>query len=222
VETIKAVIKVIIVGGVAYSTIVNGYPLLLESIRQDTSTALAAIGDFLYRLSMRIAIFLLVLASLDYFYQRWQFEKMNRMSKQEVKEEVKQQDASPLMKNRVRSRQRQLARQRMLSDVPNADVILTNPTHFAVALKYDAQAMNAPRLVAKGADMVAQRIRDIAEENSVPIVENPPLTRALFRAVDIGQEIPGEFYAAVAEVLAYVYQLNAKRRPQLVPGPARA
>jgi flagellar biosynthesis protein FlhB len=221
VETLKAMIKMTIIGAVAYSTIANGYPQLLEGIRQDTTTALAAVGDLVYRLALRTATFLLVIAALDYFYQRWHFEKTNRMSKQEVKEEAKQQDANPMVKSRVRARQRQLARQRMLSDVPNADVILTNPTHFAVALKYDAATMRAPKVVAKGADLVAQRIRDIGAENHVPIIENPPLTRALFRSVEIGWEVPGEFYAAVAEVLAYVYQLNARRRPQGVAGPLR-
>lgn len=217
VETLKAIVKIAIVASVAYSTIANGYPVLLQAIRQDTTAALATVGDILYRVALRISLFLLVLSALDYFYQRYQFEKQNRMTKQEVKEEAKQQDSNPMFRSRIRARQRQMARQRMLSDVPGADVILTNPTHFAVALKYDGAAMGAPRVVAKGADIVAQRIRAIAEESGVPIVENPPLTRAIFRAVDVGDEIPGEFYAAVAEVLAYVYQINARRMPQPAP-----
>lgn len=212
VESLKSLMKLAVIGGIAYSTVANGYPEISQTIRKDLVTGIGTVGDVLYRLAMRTGLFLLVLAAGDYLFQRWSFEKSIRMTKQEVKEETRQQEASPLIRGRIRSRQRQLARRRMMADVPTADVVVTNPTHFAVALKYEVGMMGAPRVVAKGADAVAQRIKDIARENNVPIVENPPLARALFRYVEIGNEIPGDFYAAVAEVLAYVYQVDQKRR----------
>jgi len=156
-------------------------------------------------------VLLFVLAAADYGYQRYMFEKQLRMTKQEVKEEYKQIDGNPQTRSRIRSRQRQMAKRRMMQQVPDADVVITNPTHFAVALKYETSGMNAPKVVAKGADLIAKRIREIAQENDVPIVENPPLARALYKNVDIDREIPGDLYAAVAEVLAFVYQINQKR-----------
>ena len=134
------------------------------------------------------------------------------MTKQEVKEEHKQSEGDPIIKSRLRSLRVQRARQRMMSAVPNADVVVTNPTHFACALKYDGESMQAPVLVAKGQDLVALRIRQIAEENEVPVVENPPLARALFATVDIDREIPPEHYKAVAEVISYVMRIKGKRR----------
>jgi len=211
VETIKALGKLGIIGYIACSTISNSYPQLLAAIRQDIPTILAIIGDLLYRVALRIALFLLVLAAADYAYQRWAFERSIRMTKEEVKQEFKQLEGNPQIKSRIRSRQRQIARRRMMEAVPKADVVLTNPTHFAVALQYDPVTMGAPQVVAKGADLIAERIREVARAHNVPIVENPPLARALYKSVDIGREIPAEFYAAVAEVLAFVYQINARR-----------
>jgi len=217
IETAKAFLKILIVSYVAAVQISDASPRLLQAIRMDVVPAMGVVGEILYGLAIRIGLLLLVLSAVDFLVQRWQFEKQSRMSKQEVKDEAKQQDASPLVKSRIRARQRQLARRRMLEEVPRADVVITNPTHFAVALRYDPSEMAAPRLVAKGVDVVAERIRAIAREHDVPIVENPPLARGLFRRVEIGSEVPGEFYAAVAEVLAYVYQISRRRRAYATP-----
>lgn len=212
VETLKSLGKLAIIAYISYSTISASYPALLETIRKDIPSIMAFAGDSLYRLALRIGMFLLALAAADYAYQRWSFERSIRMTKTEVKQEHKQHEGNPQIKARIRARQRQLARRRMMEEVPKADVVITNPTHYAVALRYDAATMAAPQVVAKGADLIAQKIRDTAAEHQVPIVQNAPLARALYRQVDIGREVPADFYAAVAEILAYVYQLNAQRR----------
>ncbi|MCB0406027.1 MAG: flagellar biosynthesis protein FlhB [Bdellovibrionales bacterium] len=155
---------------------------------------------------------LLFLAALDYGYQRWQLEKEMRMTRREAKEEYKLREGDPLIKQRIRSVQRKIASRRMMEDVPKADVIVTNPTHFAVALQYDRAAMAAPKVVAKGAGLIAQKIKELARKHSVPIVENKPLARTLFKTIDIGGFIPRELYKAVAEVLAYVYRLKGIRK----------
>lgn len=211
VETVKALAKILIIGYIAYGTISGNYPLLLETIRRDIPSALSVIGDLVYRLALRLAMCLAVLAALDYAYQHWSYERSIRMTKEEVKQESKQQEGDPLIRSRIRARQRQAARRRMMAEVPTADVVITNPTHFAVALRYEAASMAAPRVVAKGADLLALRIRDLAREHTVPVVENPPLARSLYRSVEVGGEVPSELYAAVAEVLAYVYQVDSRR-----------
>lgn len=220
VETVKAVAKIAIISWIAWSTISGGYAQMLTTIRMDLPSILGTIGDMLFRLATRIIGFLLVLSAADYGYQKYSFEKSIRMTKQEVKMESKQQEGDPLIKSRIRAKQRQMAKRRMLSDVPLADVIITNPTHFAVALKYDSAAMAAPQVVAKGADLLAKRIRDIATEYDVPIVENPPLARGLYKNVEIGRQIPPDLFAPVAEVLAYVFAINARRRERARTGPA--
>ena len=154
---------------------------------------------------------IMIVGFLDYAYQKWQTTQDLKMSKQEVKDEMKQSEGDPQIKGKIKQKQRQMAMSRMMQEVPKADVIVTNPTHFAVALKYD-KGMVAPQIVAKGQDMVAQRIKDIARENRVPIVENKPLARALYAAADVGDIVPAELYQAVAEVLAYVYRLKNNRR----------
>jgi flagellar biosynthetic protein FlhB len=151
---------------------------------------------------------LLVLAALDYMYQRLQFEKSVRMTRAEVREEMRQSEGDPTLRARIRQRQRQLARQRMMQDVPRADVVITNPTHVAIALRYDANEMRAPQVIAKGQRLIAERIRDMARQHGIPIVENKPLAQTLFKSVDVGQEIPAELYQAVAEILAFVYRLR--------------
>ena len=153
---------------------------------------------------------MIVIAVLDFFYQRYDYEKSLRMSKQEIKEEMKRFEGSPELKGRIRRVQREMAQARMMQDVPESDVVVTNPTHLAVALKYDADTMSAPTVVAKGQRLVAEKIKEIAREHDVPVVENKPLARALFKAVDIGMTIPGNLYKAVAEILAYVYRLKGK------------
>ena len=152
---------------------------------------------------------LLFIAGVDVPYQLWTYAKQLKMTREEVRQEMKESEGSPEIKGRIRQVQQQLARQRMMQDVPKADVIVTNPTHFAVALRYDDKRMRAPIVVAKGADVIAARIREVAGENQVPIFEAPPLARVLYRNVDIGQEIPSNVYVAVAQVLTYVFQLKA-------------
>ena len=212
VELAKSLAKIGIIAWLAYSTIAAGYANLLQCSRADVQTMLAIVGELLFRVVLRISLLLLVLAALDYAYQRWSYERSIRMTRQEVREEAKNQEGNPQVKSRIRSRMRQLARRRMMAEVPKAEVVITNPTHYAVALRYDAHAMNAPQVVAKGAGAVAQRIRELAEANGVPIVENPPLARGLFKSVEIGQEIPSTFYAAVAEVLAFIYRMDRRGR----------
>jgi len=212
VEAAKAACKLAIIAWIGWSTLSAGYPDILRLGALDLSQLMHHGARLLYTLAMRICLFLLVLSALDYAWQRWSFEKSIRMTKEEVKQEMRQTEGSPQLKARIRARQRQMARRRMMDAVPTADVVVANPTHYAVALKYEAASMRAPQVVAKGADLLAARIRQIAEENRVPIVENPPLARTLYRTVEIGREIPGSLYAAVAEVLAFVYDLNARQR----------
>jgi flagellar biosynthetic protein FlhB len=165
------------------------------------------------------AVVLLTLAVLDYGYQRFTFERQIRMSREEIREELKQTEGNPVIRQRVRQLQRAVAQRRMMQAVPRADVVITNPTHLAIALQYDARAMGAPRVVAKGEGFIAEQIKRIARENDVPTMENKPLAQALFRNCEIGDEIPGDMYAAVAELLAFVYRL--RERPSLI-APAAA
>lgn len=154
---------------------------------------------------------MLVIGVMDYGYQWWEYEKSLRMTKQEVKEEYKETEGNPQIKSRIKQKQRQISMRRMLQDIPKADVVITNPTHFAVAVKYDSNVADAPIVLAKGQDYIALRIKEIAKENNVEIVENKPLARTLYETVEIGGKIPPELYQAVAEVLAYVYNLKRKR-----------
>ncbi len=154
---------------------------------------------------------MMLLALLDYMFQRWRLQKQLRMSRQEIKEEFREQEGDPHVKGRLRSLRQKMARQRMMAEVPKADVVITNPTHLAIALRYRPEEMTAPRMIAKGADLMAQRIREIARSNSIPILENKPLARMLYAQVEVGQEIPETLYRAVAEVLAYILRLRRER-----------
>jgi flagellar biosynthetic protein FlhB len=212
VELFKSCYKIGLVGYIAYITARSNYPRLVMMARMEVPQAVGLVGEVLYTMALRVVTTMLVLAALDYAWQRYQFEKSLRMTKQEVKEEHKQAEGDPQLKARIRARQRAIARKRMMAEVPKADVVVTNPTHFAVALKYEAGKVSAPVVVAKGQDLVALKIRELAQENDVPIVENPPLARALYKQADLGREIPADLYEAVAEVLAFVYQINQKRR----------
>lgn len=167
-------------------------------------------GTLLFELALKMGLVLLVLGLADYLFQRWRLEQQLRMTKQEVRDELKRMEGDPLLKQRRRQMQSRLALQRVSAEVPKADVVVTNPTEFAVALRYDEATMRAPRLVAKGQDLLAARIRQVAQQHGVPIVQRPPLARGLYAAVEVGQEVPPAFYRAVAEVLAYVYQLLRK------------
>jgi flagellar biosynthetic protein FlhB len=174
--------------------------------------AVGHIAGLVITLGLSIGALYIFIALFDYSYTRWKHAKDLRMSKQEVKEEHKQQEGNPQVKGKIRQKMREVSMRRMMQSVPQADVIITNPTHYAVALKYDALAIGgaAPILVAKGVDFMAKRIRDVATENDVHIVENPPLARAIYSQCDIDQEIPEELYVAVAEIMAYVFRLKNK------------
>jgi flagellar biosynthetic protein FlhB len=175
---------------------------------------LGQIAHLVMRLLIGVLVVLSMLAGVDYFYQRLTVMRSLRMSKREVRDEMKQSDGDPLIKARLRQIRTERARRRMMTAVPGASVVITNPTHFAVALKYEMGAAGAPRVVAKGADLIAKRIREIAAEHEIPVVENPPLARALFAGVDIDCEISPEYYKAVAEIIGYVFRLKGKIGPR--------
>lgn len=208
VELVKAVVKFALIGFVAWRVIRKEIPVLptiIEKAPEEIVLYFLRIGGSII---LQAGLLLLMLAAADYLFQWWSYEKSLRMTKEEIKEEFRQQEGDPAVKARIRSLQREKARRRILQEVPKADVVITNPTHFAIALRYERGSSGAPRVVVKGADLMALRIRVVAKDSGVPVVERPPLARALYDAVDEGQEIPFEFYQAVAEVLAYVYRLR--------------
>ncbi|AHF07775.1 flagellar biosynthesis protein FlhB [Desulfitobacterium metallireducens] len=211
VELFKSLLKVILIGYFLYATIRDNlqvYPAL-----QQLSIAQAAmyIGNALMSLAWKISISFVLIAVIDFLYQWWDYEKNLRMSHEEMKQEFKQSEGNPQIKSEIRRKQREMAMSRMMQDLKSADVVVTNPTHFAVALRYDAKKNPAPYVVAKGADQVALRIRANAKEYGIIILENKPLARALYAQVEIGQAVPADLYKAVAEVLAFVYRLKKKR-----------
>jgi flagellar biosynthetic protein FlhB len=208
VELAKGILKASLLLGVLYAALRNERDLMLSIGGFSLDDGVMIIMGKIWKLAMRMAVFLFIIALVDYAYQKWEFEKSIKMSKQEIKEEYRQSEGDPLVKRRIRQKQRELARQRMMSDVPKADVVVTNPTHIAVAIQYDQQTMSAPVIVAKGEGFIAQKIKDIAAEHDIPIVENKPLARALMERVEVGESIPEELYLSVAEVLAFVYRLK--------------
>lgn len=212
VEMVKSIAKILVIGYIVFSFIRGRYSDIASLPGGDYLGICSVIGQLTWELLFRAGMALLVIAILDYMFQRQQLEKQLRMTKQEVKEDYKRTEGDPLVKSRIRQKQREASQRRMMSEVPKADVVVTNPTHYAVALKYDADKQAAPMVVAKGKMLIAQRIREIAEENNVPIVENVQLARALYASVEIGDEIPAELYQAVAEILAYVYRLSRRVR----------
>jgi flagellar biosynthetic protein FlhB len=209
-ELIKSLLKIGIIGYVAYTGILAEVEHVLRLSAYDIPEIVQYIGNSFLRLCVRISYVVLLIAALDYGWQRWQFEKSLRMSKQEIKEESKAQDGDPQIKARVRSMMREMARKRMMQEVPRATVVVTNPTHLAIALVYRRDEMAAPQVVAKGAGYVAERIKAIAQEHDIPLVENKPIAQQLFKTVEIGQAIPEGLYKAVAEILAYVYRLQQR------------
>ena len=206
----KSVVKVLIVGFIAYSYMNDRLSDLLALMGADIKTIERIGFEMLFELAFRICAAILILAVIDYGWQWWQYEQELKMTKQEVKEEYKQMEGDPKIKAKIKEKQRKISMQRMMSDVPKADVVITNPTHYAIAIRYDLAVADAPIVLAKGKDYVARRIRKLAYESGVIIVENKPLARALFDTVEVGDKIPIELYHAVAEVLAFVY--NAKNR----------
>lgn len=208
VELVKGIFKLIVVGGIAYVTLKSHEDDYLKLIHADIADIISFIGTVMFQLGVRTLGALLVLAILDLIYQRWQFKKDMKMSKEEVKDESKQAEGDPQVKTAIRSLQLSRARQRMMDKVPEADVVITNPTELAIALKYDPENMGAPVIVAKGQRLIARKIREVAAKHSIPIYENKPLARSLYKLGQIGKEVPIELFHAVAEVFAYVYRLR--------------
>ncbi len=207
-ELLKSILKMVIVGFVAYSVIRSNWILFRFYSDMETVDSLKLIFNLTYEVMLKCAIALFILAIVDYFYQRWEFEKSIRMTKQEIKEEYREIEGSPEVRRRQREIMARLARGRMLQQVPEADVVITNPSHIAVAIEYKSEEMEAPVVLAKGADEIAQKIIQIAKENNIPVVRNPQVARELYKTTDIGEQIPPNMYRAVAEILAYVYSLR--------------
>ncbi len=212
-ELVKAMAKFGVVATIAIAWLWFSAGKLLDLGRLPVGEAIVSALKICGVSLLVVSTGLILIAAVDVPFQLWQYQKKLRMTRQQVKDEFKETEGRPEVKSRIRALQQQAAQRRMMEDVPTADVVITNPTHFAVALKYDDTKMGAPYVVAKGKDLVAQRIREIATENNVPLFSAPPLARVLFRTTDIGEEIPARLYTAVAQVLAYIYQLNETLRP---------
>ena len=213
----KSLFKMGVIGYITYYS----YQEKIEPMLQLSALSMESIFTFNFSLMGtlfgRVALALVILAVFDYLYQRWSMEQRIKMTKQEVRDELKQTEGDPQLRARVRQVQRDISRARMMQNVPKADVIVTNPTHYAVALMYDREVMAAPRLVAKGVGFIAQRIKEVAVENDVPVVENPPVARELYAQVEIGAAVPERFFKIVAEILAYVYRLKGQNVPPRQP-----
>ena len=208
VELLKSIAMILVIGVVVYATVKKKIGIILTFYDVSLYAALAAIGDVIITLGIQISAVFLVIGFVDLFYQRHKFKMDNMMTKQEVKDEFKNAEGDPQVKGQIRRRMQEVSRRRMLQQLPEADVVITNPTHFAVALKYEPNLGKAPVVIAKGADYLAFQIKDKAKEYKIEIVENKPLARILYHNVDIGMEIPPELYQAVAEILAVVLQTN--------------
>ncbi|MBU1231581.1 MAG: EscU/YscU/HrcU family type III secretion system export apparatus switch protein, partial [Proteobacteria bacterium] len=207
VDMIKSIAKVILIGWVAYSTVFNNFEEALALIDTSPWTAVLYMARIAALILAKVCGLLILIAAVDFFYTRYEMEEKMKMTKQEIKEEYKEMEGDPFIKSQIRRIQQEMARKRMMAEVPEADVVITNPTHLSVAIKYDMQSMDAPIVIAKGADLVAMRIREIARENDIPLVENPPVARLLHK-LDLGATVPEELFKAVAEILAHVYSLK--------------
>ena len=208
VELLKGVLKLLIVGLIAYWTIISQKERYLALIYQDVGEIALFIASIVFQVAVRTVSALVVLALLDLFYQRWQYKKDMRMTKEQVKEEHKQAEGDPLVKSQIKSLQQSRSRERMMDAVAEADVVITNPTQLAVALKYDMEEMTAPMILAKGARHLAKRIKEVAQKHDIQIVENKPLAQSLYKIGEVGKEIPYELFQAVAEIFAYVFQMK--------------
>ncbi|WP_129596961.1 flagellar biosynthesis protein FlhB [Anaerophilus nitritogenes] len=208
VEFFKSIIKLFAVGYITFSYVLKQSNNMVDLIDMEIIQIIGYLGKVTVGIGFRAAIVLMILAVLDYYYQKFEYEKELKMSKQEIKEEYKQIEGDPQIKGKIKERQRQMAMNRMMQDVPKADVIITNPTHYAIAIRYDSTLEEAPVVLAKGKDLIAQKIKQIASENDIIMVENRILARTLYSTVEIGDFIPPDLYQAVAEVLAYVYKVK--------------
>lgn len=209
-DLLKAVVKIALVGYMTYSTLVDEADTINILYDIDLFPAVMLIGNIVINMGIKISIVFLVIGVADYIYQKIKFTRDMRMTKQEIKDEFKQTEGDPKIKGQIRQKMREASRRRMMQRLPEADVVITNPTHLACAIKYDRETQKAPILIAKGADFLAQRIKEVARENFIPIVENKPLARMLYHNVELEEEIPEELYQMTAEVLAYVYSLEGK------------
>jgi len=207
VEVVKSLLKVVLVGWLAYSTVFDNFDQAL--ILADTSivTTLSFLGKTAALILAKVCAILIFIAFLDFLFVKWEMEEKMKMTKQEVKEEFKESEGDPHLKSQIRSIQQEMARKRMMADVPQADVIVTNPTHISVAIRYDSKEMESPVIIAKGADFIAMKIREVARQHNIPLVENPPVARLLHK-LDIGESIPEDLFKVVAEILAHVYSLK--------------
>ncbi|WP_226665676.1 flagellar biosynthesis protein FlhB [Metabacillus litoralis] len=209
VELLKSLLKISFVGFVTFAVLWLDLDKILRLSQMTVEQSFVFIAQLTVKMGLFASGALLLLSLLDYLYQRYDYEKNLKMSKQDIKDEYKKSEGDPLIKSKIKQRQREMAMRRMMQDVPTADVVITNPTHYAIALKYDDSKMDAPFVVAMGVDLVAQKIKEIAKSNDVMMVENRPLARALYDQVEIGQAVPEEFFQAVAEIIAYVYQAKS-------------
>ncbi|KNC89488.1 flagellar biosynthesis protein FlhB [Trabulsiella odontotermitis] len=227
-ELLKAILKSLLVGSVTGLYLWTNWPDMMRLVSESPMNAMGHALNLVGLCTLLVALGIVPMVGFDVFWQIYSHTKKLRMSRQDIRDEFKQNEGDPHVKSRIRQMQRAVARRRMMADVPKADVIVTNPTHYAVALQYDENKMSAPKVLAKGAGLIALRIREIGSENRIPVLEAPPLARALFRHAEIGQQIPGQLYAAVAEVLAWVWQLKrwrlaggtAPKKPENLPVPA--
>jgi flagellar biosynthetic protein FlhB len=210
-ELVKGVLKSLLVGGVALAVVWYERDAVFQLLALPLDASLHGFGHLVALSTLLIVAAFVIIAAIDVPFQLWQYHSRLRMTKEEVRQEAKEMEGDPQLKARIGSQQREIARRRMMAEVPKADVVVTNPTHFSVALRYDAARMGAPRVVAKGRGEIAARIREVAQEHRVPLVEAPPLARALYRHAALGKEIPAALYTAVAEIMAYVYQLGRFR-----------
>jgi len=210
VELVKSVAKVLLIGWVAYDTFKDNFDVIYLLFNMPLWQGIQVAGSLAVDFGLKCSLIYVIIAALDFIYQKRKFHKDQMMTKQEVKDEYKQTEGDPQIKGRIRQKMQEASRRRMMQQLPEADVVITNPTHFAVAVKYDSEVASAPVVIAKGEDYLAQKIKEIAKENQVEIVENKPLARMLYYNVEIGEQVPPELYQAVAEVLAMVYHMQGK------------
>jgi len=210
VNLIKSLLKISFIGTVTVVIIWMNIEEVLSLSFQSPWDTLTAVAKLTGLMGIAASLTLLVISLIDYIYEKFEYEKQLKMSKQDIKDEYKNAEGDPKIKSKIKQRQREMAMRRMMQEIPDADVVITNPTHYAIALKYDDQKMEAPKVVAKGTDYVAQKIKLIAKENDVVMVENRPLARAMYDQVEIGHQVPEEFFKAIAEILAYVYRIKRK------------
>ncbi len=211
-EALKLTLKLTIIVIVMFIVLMFTYKSFLAMMDKELMNTINSIVELVVYFLAAILLIIIIFAIIDFYFTRYYYFKSLRMSKQEIKDEYKNMEGDPQVKGRIRKIQMQMAMKRMMSDVPDADVVITNPTHYAVALKYDNKVDNAPKVVAKGIDFIALKIKDIARENNIPIIENPSLARSIYSQIEIDQEIPSEFYKAMAEIFSYVYELKNKKR----------